>query len=181
LPGVLSELARLDDAHILTLSEGEAAIGAIRNLEAISSGDQVKLLKKLPWREAPEELEQPAEAPAPIEIEALAAEPEATATHIVYRGVAIPVDANGLLVGREDQEGRRTIVLNGDHGGVSRSHCEFIRRDGELRLKDLSQFGTYVNEKRIAGDLAIQPADVIRIGTPGEELQAILLESDDGA
>ncbi|MGI9257691.1 MAG: FHA domain-containing protein, partial [Gammaproteobacteria bacterium] len=181
LPGVMNELARLDDANILALSEGEAAIGAIQNLEAISAGDQVKLLKKLPWREAAVEFERPAEASKPVEVETPVAESEIAATHIVYRGVAIPVDAKGLLVGREDQEGRRTIVLNGDHGGVSRSHCEFIRRDGELRLKDLSQFGTYVNEKRVAGDLAIQPADVIRIGTPGEELQAILLETDNGA
>ncbi len=180
LPGVMSELARLDDAHFVALAEGEASLGAIKSLAAISSGDQVKLLKRLPWREAAVELERSVDAPAPVELSKTAAKPEPAATHIVYRGVAIPVDANGLLVGREESEGRRTIVLNGDHGGVSRSHCEFVRRDGELRLKDLSQFGTYVNEKRVAGDLVIQPADVIRIGTPGEELQAVLLEADHG-
>ena len=71
-------------------------------------------------------------------------------------------------------------MLNGEHGGVSRAHCEFVRRDGELKLRDLSQYGTFVNEKRVSGDLAIQPADVIRIGSPGEELQAIAMEEANG-
>ena len=90
------------------------------------------------------------------------------------------MDGNGLLIGRESQTGRRTIVLNGEHSGISRSHCELVRRDGELKLRDLSQYGTFVNEKRVSGDLAIQPADVIRIGSPGEELQAIVMEEADG-
>jgi pSer/pThr/pTyr-binding forkhead associated (FHA) protein len=72
-------------------------------------------------------------------------------------------------------------VLNGEHAGVSRAHCELVRRDGELKLTDLSQHGTFVNEKRVAGDLTIRPADVIRIGSPGEELQAIVMEGSDGA
>jgi hypothetical protein len=182
LPGVLSELSRLDDATIRPLPVGQAALGALQSLERMDGdGGPVKLLKRLPWRQDAEE-SIPGDVPTvtkPVP-EPLRSQ-EATATHIVYRGTAFPVDNKGLVIGREDQEGRRTIVLNGENGGVSRSHCELVRRDGELTLRDLSQFGTYVNERKVSGDLAIQPADVIRIGSPGEELQAITLERSDGA
>ncbi|NIW23760.1 MAG: FHA domain-containing protein, partial [Gammaproteobacteria bacterium] len=65
-------------------------------------------------------------------------------------------------------------------GGVSRAHCELVKRDGELKLVDKSRFGTFVNEKRISGEIALQPADVIRIGSPGEQLQVIRMEATGG-
>ena len=37
---------------------------------------------------------------------------------------------------------------------VSRAHCELVRRDGELKLVDMSRFGTFVNEKRVSGEVA---------------------------
>jgi len=181
LPGVINELSRLDDAHILPLTVGEAALGALQNLDNIAANpEQVKLVKRLPWREESAPLAPAAESTAADTVRETVQKHERPATHIVYRGVAFPVDGNGLLIGRESQAGRRTIVLNGEHSGVSRSHCEFVRSDGELKLRDLSQYGTFVNEKRVSGDLAIQPADVIRIGSPGEELQAIAMEEANG-
>ncbi len=182
LPGVLNELSRLDDAHIQPLRVGEAALGALESLSRIPSGDgQVKLLKRLPWREqgvpvaAVDAVTPAAKLQEPVQ------KSENLATHIVYRGVAIPVDARGVVIGRESHDGRRTIVINGDHGGVSRLHCEIVRRDGELMLTDLSQYGTYINEKRVSGDQTVLLADVIRIGSPGEELQAIAVEESGGA
>ena len=65
--------------------------------------------------------------------------------------------------------------------GVSREHCEIVLRDGELKLSDLSRFGTFVNEKRISGETTLQRADVIRIGTPGAELQVVSMEPTRGA
>ena len=181
LPGVVNELSRLDDAQILSLAVGEAALGALQNLDNIAANpEQVKLLKRLPWRAEGAPLAPVAKPTAPDTARESVHRRERPATHIVYRGVAFPVDGNGLLIGRESQTGRRTIVLNGEHSGISRSHCELVRRDGELKLRDLSQYGTFVNEKRVSGDLAIQPADVIRIGSPGEELQAIVMEETDG-
>jgi len=182
LPGVLNELSRLDDATILPLPVGQAALGALQSLERMDGdGGPVKLLKRLPWRQEAAKSVTEAIVTVAEQVSEPVRSQESAATHIVYRGTAFPVDSKGLVVGREDQDGRRTIVLNGEHGGVSRSHCELVRRDGELTLRDLSQFGTYVNERKVSGDLAIQPADIIRIGSPGEELQAITLESVDGA
>lgn len=181
LPGVVNELSRLDDAHILSLPVGEAALGALQNLGSIDANpEQVKLVKRLPWREESAPLAPVTKSMAVDTVRDSVQKKERLATHIVYRGVAFPVDANGLLIGRESQAGRRTIVLNGEHSGVSRSHCELVRRDGELRLRDLSQYGTFVNEKRVSDDLAILPADVIRIGSPGEELQAIAMGEANG-
>lgn len=176
LPGLVGELLRLDDAHVLSLEPDEAASGALSLLEAIGGeGSQVKLLKRLPWRE---------EAREPAEVEAPQPKPQATGprpSHVVYHGIAYPVDAEGLLIGRVKLNGRRSIVLDGEHGGVSGSHCELVQRDGELKLMDLSRYGTFVNEKRISGETTLHPADVIRIGSPGEELQVISLDEDHGA
>ena len=57
----------------------------------------------------------------------------------------------------------------------SQSHCEITRKKGGLSLIDLSQSGTYVNEKKVSGEIDLYPADVIRIGSTGEELQVIVL------
>ena len=56
---------------------------------------------------------------------------------------------------------------------MSRAHCELVVRDGELKLIDLSRYGTFVNEKKVAGETTLQRADVIRIGSPGAELQVV--------
>jgi hypothetical protein len=181
LPGIVGELERLDDALVVTLPPGQAALGAVKQAGAlIGESDSVRMLKRVPWRESPAE-------PAPVQAAAQPAQPETAssivddpASHIVYRGIAYPVDSSGIVIGREPIPQRRTIVLNGGQGGVSRAHCELVKRDGELKLVDKSRFGTFVNEKRISGEIALQPADVIRIGSPGEQLQVIRMEAASG-
>lgn len=179
LPGLESELLRLDDTRIVSVQRGAAAMGALTRLDRLGSGGPVKLLKRLPWRQQagkggtePVEPTRSVHEPAP----AAAAAP----THVVHRGVAHPVGKAALHVGREAVNGRRTIVVDDRHQAVSRSHCELVRRDGELRLKDNSRFGTFVNEKRVSGEAVLHPADIIRVGSPGEELQAIMIEAHDG-
>ncbi|SVB63076.1 uncharacterized protein METZ01_LOCUS215930, partial [marine metagenome] len=76
---------------------------------------------------------------------------------------------------------RRSIVLEGDHSGVSGSHCELVLRDGEVKLIDRSRHGTFVNEKRVPVETTLRPADVIRIGSPGEELWVISVGKDCGS
>ena len=182
LPGLASELKRLDDTRIVTLPRDAAVMGALACMERLDSASgQVKLLKRLPWRLEPErgvpvtvEKVEPAEEPPP------ALDAEGAATHVVHRGVALPVGQSALHIGREAVNGRRSIVIDDQHQAVSRAHCEVVRRDGELRLKDSSRFGTFVNEKRVRGETVLRPADVIRVGSPGEELQVISVEARDG-
>lgn len=182
LPGIITELERLDDARVVVLETGCVALGAMRHAAALGADTgNVRLLKRLPWSG---EAEPAAAAEAEVEVRAAQPDVERTAdaaSHIVYRGTAYAVDAQGLVIGREATPDRRSIVLNGGHSGVSRAHCELVRRDGELRLVDMSRYGTFVNEKRISGEIALQAADVIRIGSPGEQLQVIQLESADGS
>jgi hypothetical protein len=173
VPGFLSELARLDDAHAEPLDAGHAARSVLlaRSLIGGPSAAQVKLVKRLAWRAAPQAEPAPREAqPRP------AAVPQTRPTHLVYGGYAYRVGAEGLLIGRETDEKRRTIVVGTGSSGVSRAHCEVAVRDGELKLRDLSSFGTFVNERKVVGETTLERADVIRVGSPGAELHVVSLE-----
>ncbi len=176
LPGVMGELARLDDSEVVALSPGHAACAALEGFGAIDRSGQVKLRRSMPWRAEA--------APAPVAGTAaesaaapIAAPDTPVPTHVVYRGVAYPVDGTGLLIGRSNAEDRTAIVIDDQPGGVSRSHCELRLSDGELRLRDLSSYGTFVNEKRVSGEATLQPADIIRIGSPGAELQVVTVRT----
>ena len=182
LPGIISELERLDDAHVVVLEPGRAPLSVLPHAGALGSGaGSVRLLKRMPWRSPPAEVEPARPALESTAVAAAASAVAAAPSHVVYRGTAYPVNAQGILIGREEVPGRRTIVLSGGQSGVSRAHCELVRRDGELKLVDMSRFGTFVNEKRVSGEVALRPEDVIRIGSPGEQLQAIRVENAHGA
>jgi hypothetical protein len=175
LPGLIDELARLDDAQVECLPEGHAALGVLFPAPIATNGEQVKLLKRLPWREvAAGRAELGAGAARKVAPPGVKVAPP---THIVCRGVAYRVGAEGLLIGREADAARRTLVVGDESSGVSRAHCEVVMRDGELTLHDLSRYGTFVNERKISGEATLQLADVIRLGSPGVDLQAVSLEA----
>ena len=95
--------------------------------------------------------------------------------------MAYAMGATPFTVGRDVPAGKGLRLLNG-HSGVSREHCQLRLQGGELHLSDISRHGTFVNEKRVAGDTVVAPGDVIRIGSPGEQLQVIAFAEDrDGA
>ena len=176
-PGLREELARLDDAVVVGHEPGYAARAALLGLGALeANGADVKLLRHLAWRAAAE----PSTA-VPAAARPAAAARDVAPTHVVYRGLAYPIDAAGVLIGRAKVDDRRMIVIDDQSSGVSRSHCELALRDGELRLRDLSSYGTFVNERRVSGEEVLRPADVIRIGSPGAELQLIRVEQASGA
>jgi hypothetical protein len=173
LPGFVGELSRLDDSQIERFPQGHAARSVLRVPAIAGSEGDVKLLKRVPWREAPSEdsggEERRAAEPAPV---LARAKPP---THVVYGGLAYRVGAAGLAIGREADPQRRTIVLSGSNA-VSRLHCEVVLRDGELKLRDLSSYGTFVNERKITGETTLSRADIIRIGSPGAELHVVDVE-----
>jgi hypothetical protein len=172
LPGLVSELSRLDDAHIERLAPGHAARGALAARGAARSADgQVRLVKRLQWREPA--LDVPSRAPR--ETTTASRPRNAPPTHVVYRGVAYAV-GRGLVIGREPDANRRTLSVEEGGNGVSRAHCELALRDGELWLRDLSRHGTFVNERKVAGETTLNRADVIRVGSPGAELEVVSLE-----
>jgi hypothetical protein len=174
LPGLVGELARIDDARIEALEAGHAARSALL-VAPQANGADVKLLKRLPWRAAPVRIEAAAGAGRATAPPAVAS--ESRATHVVHGGTAYRVGANGIVVGRETDGARRTIMVPDNHSGVSRVHAEVLLRDGELKLRDLSRYGTYVNERKVAGEVVLQPGDVVRVGSPGIELRAVVVEA----
>jgi hypothetical protein len=185
VPGLGTALTRLDEAHVVRLPEGHAARAALKRLEGADNAGPVKLLKHLRFVE-PADDAPAASAAATADAADLSngadRSDDPPPTHVVYRGVAYPIDAEGLAIGRAGIDGRRTIVVEDRHGGLSRLHCELMLRDGELRLKDTSRYGTFVNERRIAGgETVLRAADVIRIGTPGAELHVVRVEGGHGA
>lgn len=172
VPGFLSELRRLDDSQIERLASGHAARSVLLAGSVLKAQGEVKLLKRMPWRGPPHEEDAAAEAvaePAPP------LERTKPPTHIVYRGYAYRVGTEGLAIGREADPRRRTVLVGGE-SGVSRLHCEVFVRDGELKLRDSSAYGTFVNERRVAGETTLERGDVIRIGTPGAELHVVDVE-----
>jgi hypothetical protein len=173
LPGFAGELSRLDDSQIERLPAGHAARAVLLATSITAAQGDVKLLKRVQWREAPRDdaPEPEPRAPERAPVSAHAKPP----THVVYGGLAYRVGAAGLAIGREADAQRRTVVLTGSTG-VSRLHCEVVLRDGELKLRDLSSYGTFVNEKRVAGEASLKRADVIRIGSPGAELHVVDVE-----
>jgi len=184
LPGIVAALERLDDATVIAVERAGGPLSVARHIDTLcGSGAGIRLLKRLPWRQAaaarPSGQAAAPASPRPADTGAVNA--VELASHIVYRGTAYNIDSQGLVIGRERSPERRTIVLNGGQSGVSRAHCELVRRDGELKLIDMSRFGTFVNEKRISGETVLRPADVIRIGSPGEQLHVICVEQDHGA
>jgi hypothetical protein len=173
LPWFLGELSRLDDAEAVCLEPGHAARSAL--LVPMAASGQVKLLKRLAWRAAP--AEGPEERPRATPV-APAGPRTRPPTHVVYGGLAYNVGSAGLAIGREADPERRTVLVAEGVSGISRLHCEVVMRDGELRLRDFSSFGTFVNEKKIAGEITLQRADVIRVGSPGVELHVVSLEGE---
>lgn len=182
LPGFEEELARLDATTLVPLARGHAAIAVLGAADALALDDAaVKLFRHLPWREAPAEAVAPAARSAAASTAAPAADSEARPTHVVYRGIAYPVNGAGVVIGRSKLDRRRAILVEERAEGVSRAHCELAIVDGELKLRDLSSFGTFVNERRIDGEEVLKIADVIRVGSPGAELTVVRVEDDNGA
>ena len=173
LPGFVGELSRLDDSQVERFGVGHAARSVLRVPSIAGAQGDVKLLKRVPWREAANDdgHESERRAPEPAPMLARTKPP----THVVYGGLAYRVGAEGLAIGSEADPQRRTVVLSGN-SGVSRLHCEVHLRDGELKLRDLSRYGTFVNEKRVAGETSLSRADIIRIGSPGAELHVVDVE-----
>jgi len=172
LPGLVGELARIDDARIEALEAGHAARSALLAAPQANGAD-VKLLKRLPWRAAPVQIDAGAgRATAPSAVAS-----ESRATHVVHGGTAYRVGASGIVVGRETDGARRTIMVPTYDSGVSRVHAEVLLRDGELKLRDLSRY-VYVRqrEKRWPARSCLQPATSCA-SARRIELRAVVVEA----
>lgn len=97
------------------------------------------------------------------------------ATHLVFRGRAIPIEGQGLVLGRDPGEGAGHIVLPEGIAGVSRRHCTLQRAGDETVLVDHSRYGTFVDGQRVNGRTLLAAGSTLRLGTPGIELPLVAI------
>src|SRR5690606_7328728 len=85
LPGFMTELARLEDAHVEALPPAHAALAVLasRRLTEAPPASGVKLLKHLPWRAPAVDVAAAAPAAAAASAHAAAPAGELMPTHVV--------------------------------------------------------------------------------------------------
>jgi len=102
------------------------------------------------------------------------------ATHVVYRGRAIPIDAAGLVIGRDPGEGGGVLLLPEGAAGLSRRHCTLRRERGRTQVVDHSQYGSFLDGARVRGRAYLAAGSTLRLGTPGVELPLVALQEPTG-
>ena len=105
---------------------------------------------------------------------------EAVPSHVLYRGRAWPVTDSPLTLGWSIPDAARALHLPAGIAGVSKSHCTLIQRDGQALIEDHSTYGTFVNDERVAGRVALRVGDVLRLGAPGVLLDLIRVLPEHG-
>ena len=85
------------------------------------------------------------------------------------------------MLGSQRAENERCLELPADMPGLSRRHCAIRHQGSQCIVEDFSRYGTFLNGHRIDGSAVLQAGDHLRIGTPGHELQLIVLDEAHGA
>lgn len=99
--------------------------------------------------------------------------PQQLATHVVYRGQALPIPSAGLVIGRD--AGAGALRLPEGVAGVSRRHCT-LRLDGQrAQIIDHSTHGSFLDGVRVRGRAWLAAGSVLRLGDPGIELPLVAL------
>lgn len=167
LPGVKNMLKGIENCKIIALPAGSGALGALGFYDLLSQQQAEGSAPFITTRPLPVE-----QAPA---VEAIHQPPAAQQrpTHILYRDLAYPIGETPLIIGLAGDENASGIQIRGQVAGVSRKHCSVQLHGSKIVLDDHSTYGTYVNEKPVAGRTVLELGQVIRIGTPGEKLTLI--------
>ncbi len=167
LPGFVHQLENATGLKAHPLVAGTAATNALTYSNHFSrkhGAQGVPFLNRLPQPAQARENGYPAAPPTPD---------PARPTHLLYRGWAYPITDTPLVVGRELPAGTRGIAIQGQLAGISRRHFSVRCEAQEVFLTDTSRFGTRVEEAPVNSRTRLQVGQIIRIGTPGETLQAI--------
>ncbi|MEM7353154.1 MAG: FHA domain-containing protein [Acidobacteriota bacterium] len=101
-------------------------------------------------------------------------------SHVLHEGLAYPITEVPFVLGLEIGQ-QRGLELSGQTAGISRTHCHIVRRAGEVWIEDLSTYGTFVNDERVAERAVLFPGDRLRLGTPGIEMQLIAVLPAEGS
>jgi pSer/pThr/pTyr-binding forkhead associated (FHA) protein len=79
----------------------------------------------------------------------------------VHKDREIPLPETIFLIGRD-----RQCHLRPHCQGVSKLHCAIAAWAGKVRVRDLkSRNGTYVNGRRVHGEVAVEDGDQLQVGS----------------
>lgn len=174
VPGLLARLAELRDCVVVELAEGAAALGALQFSSAIlRPADAIALVHRLPLAAA-----DAGEPAPPAEHAVPAAE---VPTHVLFEGRAWALAGEPLVLGWSVTAPSRALTLPAGIAGLSRSHCTLQASEAQAFVTDHSTYGTFVNDERVGGRLALRVGDVLRLGAPGVKLQLIRVLPQHGA
>lgn len=174
IPGLLARLANLRDCLVVELPQGAAALGALQfAASVVRPVDALALVHRLPLT-ATADVDSAAFPAGPV------VAPLEVPTHVLFQGRAWPLTAVPLVLGWSVAAARRALSLPAGIAGVSRSHCTLQAQDGQAFVEDHSTYGTFVNDERVGGHLALRVGDVLRLGAPGVTLQLIRVLAEHG-
>jgi len=169
IPGITAVLDGARFARALRFDAG-LVTRALQQLPAspAAAGGAVPYRTQLPL------LAGPAPAPVLVPLELPGTQPEVMATHVVYRGRAVPLTADGVVLGRDAAQS--TLPLPEGSAGLSRRHCTLRREAGRSQVIDHSHYGTWLDGARVRGRALLPAGSTLRLGEPGVELQLVALE-----
>ena len=167
LPGCKETLGGLKSVATIELEEGAGARGILNiwpQLTDQSGNNEISYFtsRPLPPSRSAQDLKRPADTFS-----------NARPTHLLYRSLAYPITNKPLTVGSAKDSESNHINITGETAGVSSRHFTVLLEEGDIVLHDTSTQGTFVDEKRVNASMALKLGQVIRVGTPGEQLNVI--------
>jgi hypothetical protein len=87
----------------------------------------------------------------------------------------VAIGATPLVAGSEPTVG---LVVRG--AGIRPVHCRIVARPDAVLVEDEDGAPTFVNGHRVSGSSRLLAGDVLRLGTPGVELQLVAVEDRRG-
>jgi hypothetical protein len=177
LPGLQAEIEEAADTEAVVLDPDAAVMGALKQ-ELVLFGTEdheVDFVTELPIGQSP--LQPVGESKSVSKSGGSVSKGQGkTPSHLLYEGVAHPIEAEPLRLGIALPANARCVRLVGETAGISRHHCS-IRRQGEhVIVEDHSTYGSFLNGSRIDGEAPLAAGDRLRLGTPGIELHLIAVE-----
>ncbi len=167
LPGCKEMLATLKEAQIIELDRGAAASSVPEiwhQLAAQGNNQGISFFTSRPWQR-----QQQTDHHWPSAEKAAQTRP----THLLYRSIAYPITEKPLTIGGAQDSQRNDVTIFGETAGVSPRHFTIELHDREIVLHNNSAQGTFIDEKRVNGSIALKLGQIIRVGIPGEQLQLI--------
>ena len=186
LPLLTEQLRAVTSGDVLELDAGAPVRGALLGSSAVeTSVGELANDETLPYVvRLPTEVEKSGPIVRPLESDAQRrrdTEPdevrdegkEPHPTHILHRGHAYPIGVGPFVLGTQPSPDGRGLVLTGPTAGISRRHLVLDVQHGALILDDRSTYGTWVDGERVRRPTVVRSGAMIRLGSPGIEVQAI--------